>query len=152
MKPGATAAALGAPGGPPSGPPSDPPSSGPRAPSGGPSSLGAHLSPAQLARREAPTARAVLRAQALYVESWDDALLAELVGSEPKAASDVLETVVKSLAHALRAWVAFGHELDAIGHYYKVGPLAEEHDKAVELVERFRKVYESQDAGQGGDT
>jgi hypothetical protein len=80
------------------------------------------------------------------VESWDDALLAELVGGEPKGQSDVLETVVKSLAHALRAWIAFGHAPEAIGHYYKVGDLAEAHTTAVELVETLRQTYEHQDA------
>jgi hypothetical protein len=91
------------------------------------------------------TSRAVSRAQSIYLEQWNDALLADLF--TPKSGrSDLLETVVKSLAHAKRAWIAYGHSPESAALYYKVGELAEEHTRAARLVEVLKESYERQDA------
>lgn len=101
------------------------------------------LGPAAAARREGATAQAVRRAQAVFVEEWDEALLLELLGG-PRGRAAVLLTVVESLGHALRSWVVNGHEPAAVGRYYRVGELAVEHARAAGLVDTFREGYERQ--------
>lgn len=120
-----------------------------RPPSGGPPSGGPlrGLSAAARARREAPEAQAVRRAQAVYVDEWNDALLAEAEGGARGRARTLL-MVVESLGHALRAWVLYGHSPAAVAGYYAAGVEGPEHARAADLVETLRGGYEAQ-AGSG---
>jgi hypothetical protein len=104
----------------------------------GPTWLGA----AALARREGPAAQAVRRAQSIYLDEINDALLVEADGGEPR--SRVLLEVLESLCHALRAWVAYGHAPVAIAGYYADGALGAEHARAAELVAQLAAEYARQ--------
>jgi hypothetical protein len=102
----------------------------------------AGLGHAAQARRESPTAQAVRRAQAVYLDEVNDALLDELDRADRR--SQVLLVVVESLCHALRAWVAYGHSPAAIAGYYQGGELGMEHARAAELVGELCNEFESQ--------
>ena len=100
------------------------------------------LGPAALERRESPTAQAIRRAQAVYLDEVNDSLLVELDGGDRR--SQILLVVIESLCHAMRAWVAYGHSPAAIAGYYTGGASGLEHARAAELVGELCREYESQ--------
>lgn len=107
-----------------------------------PGAPGAGLGPAAQERRESSTAQAVRRAQAVYLDELNDAFLSELDGGDRR--SQILLSVIESLCHALRAWVAYGHSPAAIEGYYQGGALGAEHGRAAGLIAELCAEYESQ--------